>query len=113
MVVVGLKAGQPAAASGLLHVGDVLVAVDGRGVRGLPLEKVLARMAGAPGTALSLTLLRATAAAAGAPMNAPVQAAAAAAAAAAADAPTDVLVQIQAAMEVPPPAQQLAHGANK
>ena len=106
VVVAGLKAGQPAAASGLLHVGDVLMAVDGRGVRGLPLEKVLARMAGAPGTALSLTLLRATAAAAGAPMNAPVQAAAAAAAAAAADAPTDVLVQ--AAMEVPPPAQQLA-----
>ena len=79
-VVAGLKTGQPAAASGLLHVGDVLMAVDGRGVRGLPLEKVLARMAGAPGTALSLTLLRATVqAAADAPTDVPVQAAAAAA----------------------------------
>ena len=43
---------------GRLRRGDTLVAVDGRGVRGLPLEKVLARLAGSPGSVMALTLLR-------------------------------------------------------
>eukprot|EP00960_Hanusia_phi_P065116 765995-Hanusia_phi.AAC.6 len=56
--VTKLVPGGPAQMQGGMAVGDVLIAVDGSDVRGMPLDKVAPLIRGTVGTRVSLTILR-------------------------------------------------------
>ncbi len=56
VVIVAPMEGSPAQKAGLKS-GDVIVKVDEKDVLGLPLEEVIKRITGSPGTAVSLTVL--------------------------------------------------------
>lgn len=58
VTVAGIEAGSPAALSGAIHPGDVIVEIDGEKVAGKDLLQVMAKIRGAVGTEVRLTLLR-------------------------------------------------------
>jgi len=58
MRVLSVNADGAARKSGRVGIGDRIVAVDGVGVEGLPLPAVTPLIAGAPGTPVSVSVLR-------------------------------------------------------
>lgn len=66
LVVIAPIEGSPAFRAGI-QSGDQIVGVDGEDIVGQPLDKVIKRMRGAPGSKLKLTIMRAS----GAPAEAP------------------------------------------
>ena len=58
VVVVAPLDGSPAQQAGV-HAGDVILKVNGQDVTGLPLEQVVSRITGPPGTSVTITILQA------------------------------------------------------